>query len=319
MTSFKRHIQHHLIKLKSLVKAQGYHSPQLNERLLEVEVSNPDCFETALFNFTVDFELIWGNGREGDRDHSVQRRVEYADKQAQAFPAFIKLLEETRFSASWAVLGKLANYDILPSEDEAFNPAWSKNWYDGQYKNLETNLWDGTSYLENIKKCVAPQEILSHGHAHIDYGDDSVTESVARWDMETSLFELKDSDCDVKGFVYPCNRHNYQHLLVENNIKIIRGQNKNWSITDDLIQTPLGFWISPAIYSYKDIFALIDRAVEKRSFVHPWMHMVECDLKQDDIENFYRPIFEYVLELESKGKIKNISFDEIRQTLRKTE
>jgi peptidoglycan/xylan/chitin deacetylase (PgdA/CDA1 family) len=319
MTSLKRHVQHGVIKLKSLLKNKEIGSPHLKDRLKEVSLRNPEVFDCALFNFTIDFELIWGNGNVNGEEHSTEQRIENAVAQAMCFEPFMKMLEELNFPISWAVLGKLANADILPKESESFNPKWSINWYDGQYKNLENELWDGTDYLQRIKNSPVPHEFLSHGHAHIDYADECVSEEVARWDIETSIAQLELEDISVKGFVYPCNRHNYHHLLKDNKIDIIRGENNSWSVEEDLVQTPLGFWISPSFYSFEDVKKIIDKAVENKSFVHPWIHLIECDMDENDIENFYKPIFSYIKELEAKGLIKNITFDDIKNRVRKKE
>jgi len=318
MTSIKRHVQHHLHAIRSFLKRGQYQSVNLTDRLTEVELRSPECFDKAIFNFMVDFELIWGNGNENGEEHSVERRIKYAIDQSVCFEPFMKAIEDSKTKVSWAVLGKLANSDILPTEHEAFNPAWSINWYDGQYKNLESELWEGEQYLKRISRSSVKQEFLSHGHAHIDYCDSCVTEDIARWDLVTSIEELKKEGIDIEGFVYPCNRHNYKGLLKENNIEIIRGQDNSWSIDDSLIQTPLGFWLSPSVYSFKDIKKIIDKAIENKSFVHPWIHLVECDLDQNDIENFYIPIFEYVKEMEDKGKIQNLFFRDIKKQIRKT-
>ena len=67
--------------------------------------------------------------------------------------------------------------------------------------------------------------------------------------------------------------------------------------------------------AWKDMKQVIDRAVAQNAFVHPWMHLIECSLRERDLKDFYRPLFEYVLELQAKGKIENVSFKRISQVL----
>lgn len=315
--SIKRFIQHKKRVVQSLLQS-GSVKPE-NIKIVEDALAEPvpTSFSKALFNFTIDFELIWGNGDVDGVDHSYERRLKSAKSQAENFIPFVEMLNELGFDISWAILGKLASSDIEPPREASFSPKWAKNnWYDDKYKRLDPKLWNGEFYLNQIKENCPNHEILSHGHSHIDYSDISVSENIAKWDMENGIDSLSQFGFKVEGFVYPCNKHNFKKLLRLNGVEIIRGVDSKWSVLNDLVETPIGFWISPAFFTVKEIKRLIDIAVINKSFFHPWMHLLECDIKQGDIDKFYKPIFEYILELETEGKILNISFNNINKKMK---
>lgn len=315
--SLKRNTQHLIRKAKSFIKSFSTKSNYLKSSLEQIKVSCPEQFDTALFNLSIDFELIWGNGNISDTEHSYERRVNSAKAQADNFRPFMDMLKDLDFPITWAIQGMLADHSLVPNKEAEFSPSWANgSWYDHKYNKLSSKLWDGTEYLDCIKNQFSNHEVMSHGYAHIDYSDQATRTDVASWDMQTGITLLKKAGFDVNGFVYPCNKVSHKPLLKENKISIIRGESSTWHIDNNLIQTPIGFWISPAIYTVNEVKEIIDLGIENKSFIHPWMHLIECDLKQNDIEKFYKPILSYVKELESKGKIKNCSFNEIVQTIR---
>jgi len=95
----------------------------------------------------------------------------------------------------------------------------------------------------------------------------------------------------------------------------VRGSpGQNWCTpVPGLLNTPNGFWLSPGKMTLSELKKLLDISVKHRSFFHPWMHLVECDLNCNDLENFYYPFFSYVKELESKNQISILSFAQIEQ------
>jgi hypothetical protein len=77
------------------------------------------------------------------------------------------------------------------------------------------------------------------------------------------------------------------------------------------VGTPVGFWVSPSAMTASDVIYIIDSGIKKNAFIHPWMHLNECSLAEKDMDNFYRPIFEYVNEKCVKGELQNLSFEKI--------
>ena len=103
----------------------------IKEASESLQVQMPSPFKTAAFNFTVDFELIWGNGNLGGFDHPIEKRINEAKAQSKNFHPFVNMLENLNMPSSWAILGKLANLTADKNLKNKFSPEWSKNssWY----------------------------------------------------------------------------------------------------------------------------------------------------------------------------------------------
>ncbi len=312
MPTLKRNIQNSVRLFKQL-------SGTKNKDLESVQSLQAMPFKTdqAWFNFTIDFELFWGNGQVDGSDHSIIRRVDAAKRLSENFWKFTEMSRELGFKISWAVVGKMLNPEFVPPENLQFKPSWgSDNWYElpKQIHN-SPELWNGEEYIGYLKKHHLQNEILSHGFGHIDYCDISTSEEIAKFDIEKSLNLLRASGMDAKGFVYPCNKVNFPELLLENGIGICRGESSKWDFRRSLVQTPIGFWISPGMMSFKDLKSMVKKAIENRSFLHLWMHLIEMDLKEKDLDDFYRPLFEMILELQSRGLMRVVSFAEIKEKI----
>jgi peptidoglycan/xylan/chitin deacetylase (PgdA/CDA1 family) len=308
--------------LRTIRKLLNLNHPQrkLHDSILaDLQVTNPPPFETALFNFTIDFELLWGNGEVEGSEHSLKRRLDSAQAQVDCFGAFVEMLKNLQFPISWAILGKLAQSEVSIEESQKFHPNWSQSdWYQIPEAAVQRpELWKGEPYLTAIQRDLPHSEILSHGYAHIDYSDPSTTEQIAESDIILSKKVLQDFGFQVDGFVYPCNRHRFNELLPQCGFSIARGPDQHWHLRPQspVWMTPIGFWISPGMMSYRDVHALIQEGIRRRSFIHPWMHLIECSVKHGDIRDFYQPVFESILEAQSRGKIENISFKTIQTRL----
>lgn len=281
----------------------------------------PKPFEKALFNFTVDFELAWGNGDIGQpgrpEPHSSRRRLESGLRQSQNFGPFLELLKELGFPISWAVLGVLADPDRIPRESaERFSPEWMREWYELPPELRERpEAWDGRPYLRRILEECPDHEILSHGHAHIDYSDRAATSGVVAWDLDSSREALTRFGFEVEGFVFPCNRHRHAELLPAHGYRIARGPDLDWHFLPEQVHTPVGFWVSPGMMSWRELKSALQEGIRSRSFIHPWMHLIECDLRCGDLKDFYRPLFETVLEEQEKGRLRNVAFRELGDSL----
>jgi hypothetical protein len=312
MLSPKRAIQFFKRKSLNLLTRLTLSDQYIKNIENDLEIPNPPFLSTAVFNFTIDFELAWGNGNVANHDHSYERRKLAAMVQSENFDLFLKMFDELNFPTTWATLGKLANPLLRPTNDESFKPQWSKkDWYSEDYLKLDKELWDGRGYLEKIKNQKVKHEIMSHGFAHIDYCDPATIKEIAEWDMTNGISSLRDFGFQIDGFVFPCNHKAHLELLASKGINIVRGDDEKWNLKTLPISTPIGFWLSPAFFTFGEIKSLINKAVDNKSFFHPWMHLIECDLRQRDLEHFYYPLFNYVKELETKGRIQNLSFSQI--------
>ncbi len=312
---WKRSTQSILRTVKSTFGASP--NPWGECRRHDLKIPVPAPFSTALFNFTIDFELFWGNGNLGGFSHTLEKRIHAAERQAENFFPFFEMLKRLEFPISWAVLGRLVNADAHLEATKRFRPAWHEgDWYElPDFLREREALWRGRIYLEELRKSPDLNEILSHGYAHIDYSDQATSPEIAWADMALSKRLLVDFGLQVDGFVFPCNACAHGNLIAKAGFPIARGPDKNWHRNPSHVLTPVGFWISPGICNFRDIRAIVQHGIENRSFIHPWMHLIECELRCRDIDDFYRPFFELILEKQAKGKIKNISFREIAKIL----
>ncbi|MGZ3693921.1 MAG: hypothetical protein ACXWQO_06945 [Bdellovibrionota bacterium] len=281
-----------------------------------IKTPAPQVFNKALFNFTVDFELFWGNGNLGGRPHSLERRIAAARRQAENFFPFLEMLKKIEFPVSWAVLGCMVDPWAEMEKDARFQPAWEReDWYGlPESVKSEKPLWDGKAYFDAIK-AEGLHEVLSHGYAHIDYADASVNEKIAWNDILLSRKLLEKSGLSPAGFVFPCNAFAHAGLVKKAGFRISRGPDKEWHFQDGQAVTPTGFWISPGVCSFRDMKAIVQEGIRRKAFIHPWMHLIECELKCRDINDFYLPLFSLIQEEQAKGTIQNISFREIADQL----
>ena len=227
--TIKRSIQHLIRIYRSLRQDFSFTPPYIKEIRNSLNERVPSAFDKAIFNFTIDFELVWGNGMVDGQEHSKERRIQAAMAQSENFKPFVDLVKELDIPLSWAVVGKLADAEVTPGPRNQFKPSWAKrSWYDSEYKKLDPKLWRGEDYLNYIEKNLPDHEIKSHGFGHIDYIDEATTEDVARWDMRKGIELLRARGHKVNGFVFPCNHHAHLKLLKENEVDIIRGQNHQW-------------------------------------------------------------------------------------------
>jgi len=287
-------------------------------RIIESLRPVPEPLPRAVFNFTIDFELCWGTAFDHDPRHQARQRALSSEAQARNFEPFVRLLERTGFPVSWAVLGKLADARHAVPEGARFRPSWHPgDWYAVPEGLLhDERLWNGERYLDSLRATLPSAEILSHGYAHIDYRDRAATEAVARADITLGRRLLESRGFRPEGFVYPCNKVGHEGLLRGSGFKIARGGGPEWSAAPgDVILSPVGFWISPGALSLADFKRIVDHAIELRAFVHPWMHLVECDLRQRDLQDFYRPAFDSVREHEARGELEILNFGGIARRL----
>ncbi|HZT44215.1 MAG TPA: hypothetical protein VFA07_18770 [Chthonomonadaceae bacterium] len=318
MVTAKRLAQRLLRHSTAMVRDRRWTHPRAAEILQALQHSNPPVFDMALFNFTIDFELLWGNGNLGGHGHTTGQRLQAARAQRENFAPFVRMLEELQFPISWAVVGKLIEPEWPLTPGQRFQPEWhAADWYAlPNAPELQPEDWQGGPFLDAIRNAAAGHEVLSHGYAHIDYGDPATTEEIARTDMQLSKRLLEEAGFSVSGFVFPCNHVGHAGLLPSLGYRIARGGSPEWRVENTPVpMTPVGFCINPGFFSVSDLRRIIDEGIARRSFVHPWMHLVECSLTQRDIDHFYRPLFEYILMQQDKGAIRNVSFTAIADHL----
>jgi hypothetical protein len=133
--------------------------------------------------------------------------------------------------------------------------------------------------------------------------------------MVLGVQSLRQQGIESSGFVYPCNRLGATEVLASLGLPIARGDSVEWSLGNPLL-TPIGFWISPGMMSWREIRPVLHSAARLRAWFHPWMHLAECDRRQRDIDDFYRPLFEEALALRSAGQMDIVTFADVARRLR---
>ncbi|MBC7713362.1 MAG: hypothetical protein H7177_08485 [Rhizobacter sp.] len=287
---------------------------RVNAKLAKVKERVPDCFPMAIANFSIDYELFWGNAYEHGSAMSDEKRIEHALIARSNSFSFYALLEEIKMHCSWSVLGKLIDPDIVPPSELQFAPLWAdSNWYRKPASDRTT--YESFEFIKLLSS--SPRlEILSHGFAHIDFADISVTKELAREDLKIAKDLLQDFASTEKVFFYPCNKPKYEDAAYDLGYRITRGADARWHMPKNgLIKTPVGFWISPAMLSLNDAKKIVDSGIKNKEFIHPWMHLFELNLKADDLNRFYRPLFLYLQAQEKAGNLEIITFENIEKRI----
>ena len=287
---------------------------RIKANLVKVQEKLPDCFPLAVSNFSIDYELFWGNAFDHGKSTAEDKRIHNALIARSNSFSFYSVLEELKMNCTWSVLGKLIDPDFAPPLELQFSPSWSStDWYKKPAADITT--YEAYEFIKLLSS--SPYlEILSHGFAHIDFADSSVTRQMAIEDLKIAKKFLHEFASTEKAFFYPCNKVKYEDAAFELGYKIARGADNFWHIPKNgLIKTPIGFWISPAMISLKDAKKLVDLGIKNRSFIHPWMHLIELNLKAHDLERFYRPLFIYMQDQEKAGNMEILSFGNIEKRI----
>lgn len=285
----------------------------------KVDTGLPKCFSRPVFNFSIDFELFWGNAYKAGHEMSVQERLDNAEFATKSLGVFRQLLIELQMPTTWAVVAKLISPHMRPSPEQSFRPPWSlTDWYEVPQK-ASRELYEAQDFVKSLTT-EQSFEVVSHGFGHIEFADPSVTSVIASEDIRLSKEVLKETVTTNEAFIYSSNKINHTEVLPPMGYHIIRGDEDSWRFRHDnkLVMTPEGFWISPAMMGLKDAIKMIDLGIKNNSFIHPWTHPRDVNFKADDTNRFYRPLFEYVKKQEKAGNLEIMSFKQIWNSISST-
>lgn len=282
------------------------------EKLSKVQEKNPKCFSRALFNFSIDYELYWGNAYKNGHAMTKEERILHAYRARSNSVLFFALLEELNMPCTWSIVAKLLSPNLTPTKE--FKPAWiTESWY--QIPNTDITAYEAKEFIKLISKSPL-QEIISHGFAHIDFADPCTSKEIAHEDLELARELLRPYTDSDKAFFYPCNKINHEDVSYNLGYRITRGQTNKWQIDkNQIIKTPEGFWMSPGMMSLKEAKKLVDIGVKNNSFIHCWMHLFELNPHADDLDKFYRPLFLYVKDQAAAGNLEIISFGGLEKAI----
>lgn len=270
-----------------------------------------ECFRLPILSFAIDFELYWCNAYQKGSDMSERQRIDYAQNASKCIHPLKQVFIDCQMPCTWAVVAKLIEPDGRPAPHKSFNPTWANNdWY--EIPDMDTDLFEAQKFILGLKDSEL-FEIVSHGFGHIEFADPSVTEEIAAEDILLAKKILKDYVTNEKVFIYSSNKLDHTKLLPQIGYNIVRGDDQMWHLgrKDKTIRTPEGFWISPSMISLQEAIKLVDEGIKNRSFIHPWTHPRDINMKAQDIERFYRPFFMYIKDQEKKGNLDILSFQEI--------
>lgn len=166
-------------------------------------ISRSHKLTTGTFCISIDLELAWGNW---DRITPTYIR-ECQLLERPIVERLIQLFNKYDISATWAIVGHLLKKrlsDSLPSH----------------------TAWYAPDIIDQICKANTPQEIGSHGFAHICYQDADVKSAYA--DLKAAKNIHDKHDLQFSSFVYPRDLVGHTHLLNQFDIMVYRSMDVSW-------------------------------------------------------------------------------------------
>lgn len=260
-----------------------------------------DALDKPVFIISLDTELGWGfilNPK-----HKVLNILYRDPEQGRgAIDLLLELFERFNIPATWAVVGHLfldpdEGQELVSQEMPAFREGWLE-W--NFYNNLRANpLYYGRDIVEKILASSVKHEIGLHGFFHIPFA--RCSQEVAETECELGIEAARRIGITPRSFVFPRDEIGHLHVLIENGLKLYRGEqvgrwkggqnllvsNFNWVI--DKINTqpvlPLdmdGIWQVPSSMFYcgpRFPFSLwlqaglgLSRAMRTNKVFHIWLH-----------------------------------------------
>jgi Polysaccharide deacetylase len=160
---------------------------------------------------SIDLELAWGVW-----DRSAKANAEYharcAEREARIVDALLGLFDRHDIAATWAIVGRLLEADAMVADSTPFG----------------AQIWYAPEIVEKIARARTPQEIGSHSHAHVYFGE-SDRESV-RADLMAARDVHQRHGLAFKSFVFPRNQVAHLDVLREVGIAVFRGVDRGWFV-----------------------------------------------------------------------------------------
>ncbi|MCK6480794.1 MAG: polysaccharide deacetylase family protein [Planctomycetes bacterium] len=170
------------------------------------------------FVFSVDVEGLWGvffvERWRGDAAAARGAR--------EAVPAMLRLLDERRLPATFAVVGHLfldrcerGDGRPHPEMPRASYPWWPGDWYAHDPCSDEASApdWYGRSLVEAIRRSPGGHELASHGFSHAVFDERHMDAAVAAAEFSAARRAAAGAGVEVRSFVYPQNVVGHGPLL----------------------------------------------------------------------------------------------------------
>ena len=153
---------------------------------------------------SIDLELAWGNWDNLSRYHV--ERIETVERMISA--RLLDIFERYEMAVTWAFVAAL-----LDEKSAAAMPG-------------ELKLWYAPDVIERIRTAQVNHDIGSHGGRH-RYFDD-MTEQQAIEDLQYAGFIHAKNGMPLRSFVFPRNKVARTQLLVQNGVRVYRGEDRAW-------------------------------------------------------------------------------------------
>ena len=213
------------------------------------------------FVFSLDTELAWGTADKGGI-RLYRRQLEETRRNVEKLLA---MLHRYDIAATWAFVGHLflgscrrdgPGGDPHPDVLTARLPGNERHWQEHDPATSRTSdpLWYGDDLLEKVMNASPEHEIGCHTFSHLPLNGPSVTEEIARSQLEKCRELAGDRGLEMRSFVFPRNRVAHLPVLRESGFACYRGPERSWYAT---LPGPLSraghfahrfFGISPPVY-----------------------------------------------------------------------
>jgi peptidoglycan/xylan/chitin deacetylase (PgdA/CDA1 family) len=172
---------------------------------------------------SIDAELGWGHH---DREIPPAKRLRTARR---GWIRLLHLLDEYQIPSTWAIVGHLfVNHCDGEHADHPAPPGWFARER-GEWEH-RPEIRFGYGLTEATQKASAGHEIACHSFSHVEFDPASVSQKLARAEIEASIESAKAHDIEFSSFVFPRNRIGHQELLAEYDFTCYRGHSSGrWS------------------------------------------------------------------------------------------
>jgi hypothetical protein len=154
---------------------------------------------------SIDLELAWGIWDKPSSDYHQR----CADREAHIVEELLGIFERNQVGTTWAVVGRLLELDEARARSTEYGDA----------------IWYAPQLVERIAG-TPNQEIGSHSHAHVYFGE--TDRELLRADLAAARRAHERHGLSFQSFVFPRNQVNHLDLLREMGIRVFRSVDQGW-------------------------------------------------------------------------------------------
>jgi len=155
---------------------------------------------------SIDVELAWGIW---DNLEALEQRDQPAHEEA-IVRGLVALFERFEVGATWAFVGRLMELD----ETAARSTSWG------------ARIWYAPALVELVRAARTPQDIGSHGYAHVYFGE--APREALRGDLAAARRVHDRHGLPFRSFVFPRNQVAHVDLLREAGVRVFRSVDHGW-------------------------------------------------------------------------------------------